>query len=284
MECFEIKNLTASCTIKIFREIFSRFGLPKEITTDNGGTFISEEFFNFLRLSGIKHLTGAPYHPATNGQAESAVKATKRAVLKARHEDSQCDLHLLNRFLFYHRNTPHTTTGEKPSKLLFGRHLRTKFDLLMPSTATVVENKQKYQKEHYQGRKRISQFVVNDPVWVKDFRVPSKPTWCPGNIIQILGKRTYLIKTDCGMEWRRHIDQIKKNFIESNLDHDLSIIPRSALDKNENVASIQDNRDNSASPNFKNRSETSENRDTNSEARSLRRRSQLKQPDRLVIE
>lgn len=155
IECFEVNNLTTHNTIKIFHELFARFGLPLEICTDNAKTFTSQEFQNFLASNGIKHLTGAPYHPATNGLGESAVKIMKNAILKARHENSYLDINfIINRFLFQYRNTPHTTTGEKPSKLLIGRSLRSKLDLLLPSIKQVVEDKQNYQKKILSKKKR----------------------------------------------------------------------------------------------------------------------------------
>jgi len=58
----------------------------------------------FLKLNGIFHLVGTPYHPQSNGAAESAVKIIKNFIKKATNE-----------------NTPHTTTGEIPAKILLGR-------------------------------------------------------------------------------------------------------------------------------------------------------------------
>ena len=42
-------------------------------TTDNATTFMSQEFQAWCKQRGIVHLTGAPYHPATNGAAERCV-------------------------------------------------------------------------------------------------------------------------------------------------------------------------------------------------------------------
>ena len=50
--------------------------------TDNGPAFVSAEFEQFLKKNGIHHKTSAPYHPATNGQAERAVQTVKRGIKK----------------------------------------------------------------------------------------------------------------------------------------------------------------------------------------------------------
>ncbi|XP_030751492.1 uncharacterized protein K02A2.6-like [Sitophilus oryzae] len=78
LECFEVNNITATTTIKVFRELFARFGLPIEVCTDNGPTFISEQFQLFLKSAGIRHLSGAPYNPETNGLEDGKRKVQSK--------------------------------------------------------------------------------------------------------------------------------------------------------------------------------------------------------------
>ena len=42
--------------------------------SDGGQCFVSTGFKEFLSHNGIKHLKFAPYHPASNGLAERAMK------------------------------------------------------------------------------------------------------------------------------------------------------------------------------------------------------------------
>lgn len=58
-----------------------------------------------MKQSGIKHLTGAPYNPETNGQTESAVKIMKKAILKGKADGIDYINLIINRFLFQYRNT-----------------------------------------------------------------------------------------------------------------------------------------------------------------------------------
>lgn len=44
-----MNNITATSTIEKCREIFSRFGIPRILVTDNGRTFVSQEFQDFVR-------------------------------------------------------------------------------------------------------------------------------------------------------------------------------------------------------------------------------------------
>ena len=77
--------------------------LPATIVTDNGPTFISHEFRDFLKECGILHVTSTPYHPATNGLAECGVQTLKQGLQKL--EGNMQDR--LSRFLFFYRLSPH---------------------------------------------------------------------------------------------------------------------------------------------------------------------------------
>jgi len=56
--------------IEHLRTVFAQFGIPETILSDNGSCFASEEFGAFLLANGVKHITAAPYHGATNGLVE----------------------------------------------------------------------------------------------------------------------------------------------------------------------------------------------------------------------
>ena len=67
-------STTASKTISILRELFTRFGIPQQLVSDNGPQFVSEEFKQFMSANGVKHIKSSPYHPASNGAAERMVQ------------------------------------------------------------------------------------------------------------------------------------------------------------------------------------------------------------------
>ena len=102
------KSTDAQSTVKILRKLFSVHGLPRVLVSDNGPGFASEELNEFLKLNGVKHLYSAPYHPASNGQAERTVRTFKETIKKLQIGDIETRL---CRFLFRYRVTPHTLTG-----------------------------------------------------------------------------------------------------------------------------------------------------------------------------
>ena len=82
-----------------------------------------------MKGNGIKHLFSPPYHPASNGQAESLVRVVKHALKRS----TEGSLHTgLSRFLLGYRTTPHSTTGRSPAEFMFGRNLRTRLDHIKP--------------------------------------------------------------------------------------------------------------------------------------------------------
>ena len=70
LEVKPVSSATSAMTIEHFRSIFSTHGLPEMLVTDNGSVFTSTQFKQFLKQNGIRHVTSAPYHPASNGLAE----------------------------------------------------------------------------------------------------------------------------------------------------------------------------------------------------------------------
>ena len=72
-------------TFEKLRSVFATHGLLKQLVTDNGTTFTSDKFQEFVSMNKIKHTFFAPYHPATNGQAERAVQLLKIGLLEISH-------------------------------------------------------------------------------------------------------------------------------------------------------------------------------------------------------
>ena len=146
-EVFNMNQTTSSHTIQVLRHLFSHYDLPRQLVSDNGPQFVSAEFQQFMQMNGIKHLRSAPYHPATNGQAERFVKTFKYAMKAGQHQDLPL-AHRISNFLLRYRTTPHTTTNRTPSYLFLQREMRTRFDLLRPDCEDTVLTQQFRQKKY----------------------------------------------------------------------------------------------------------------------------------------
>ena len=115
IEAVPTNSSTSEVVIEQLRTVFARFGLPETIVSDNGSCFVSEEFSSFLVANGIKQITTAPYHPASNGLAERAVQIVKKGLKKQSNGSLKTQI---ARVLFSYRVTPQSTTGVSPAELL----------------------------------------------------------------------------------------------------------------------------------------------------------------------
>lgn len=55
-EVVMMPSTTSQLTIDVLRSLFSRYGLPEQLVSDNGPQFTSEEFAQFMKNNGIKHI------------------------------------------------------------------------------------------------------------------------------------------------------------------------------------------------------------------------------------
>ena len=205
LEAHVVETPTSAGTIRKLRYMFATHGIPETIVTDNGSVFTSKEFQQFTDLNGIKHLTTAPYHPASNGLAERAVQTLKTGLKKMTTGNIEDNL---ARFLFQYRITPHTTTGRSPAELLMGRRPRSQLDILRPNSSDRVLTKQEKQKEgHDRGTVQRS-FIVGDAVWVRNFS--QGPCWLAGEVVDHKGQCALIIKLTDNRIVHRHLDHVRQ--------------------------------------------------------------------------
>ena len=109
MEVKPTNTPTTASTIHHLRSIFATHGLPEMLVTENASIFTSEQFKLFTKQNGIRHVTSALYHPASNGLAERAVQTFKEIMKKTSGDPiNTCVLH----FLFQYCITPHSTNQQ----------------------------------------------------------------------------------------------------------------------------------------------------------------------------
>ena len=56
-----VKSATGFSTVQKLNEVFSFFGNPEQIVSDNGTLFTSQELGEFCKVNGIPHIRSAPY-------------------------------------------------------------------------------------------------------------------------------------------------------------------------------------------------------------------------------
>ncbi|XP_018399901.1 PREDICTED: uncharacterized protein K02A2.6-like [Cyphomyrmex costatus] len=195
-EVYIVRNMSVQNIIEKCREIF---GLPQRLVSDNGRTFIAEEFESFLKNNGIYHKRTAPYHPATNGLAERFVQTLKQAFRKLNTSDGNIKSNL-QKFLFHYRLTPHSELNKSPAEAMFNRKLKSRLDLIFPKINKEIEIENTIGVRNFKEGKRVA---------VREY-LNKNVKWRFGSVIAKLGKAHYTVKLDDGRIWKRHCDQMRK--------------------------------------------------------------------------
>ncbi|XP_061705289.1 uncharacterized protein K02A2.6-like [Cydia pomonella] len=199
----EIKPMTKITTTKLCDEldtIFTTFGLPQFLVSDNGPQFISKEFQDYCEKNGIKHIKSSPYHPRTNGLAERLVRTFKTRMSSS----TKCLKKRLEHFLFAYRITPHSTTGKAPGQLMFGRQLNCLLDNARPSAKRSLQYRQI--QANVNSADQTPNYRPGDAVYV---RSREQPRWEPATVSRRTHRYSYVINTPVGVERRYHADHIR---------------------------------------------------------------------------
>ena len=99
-----------------------------------------------------------------------------------------------------------------PAELLLKRKVRTKLDLLLPSTSATVNKSLENEKFHNDHKAREREFGVGNTVYVQNFG--KGPELLAGIITERRGPVSYNITLPDGRCLRRHVDHIRSRQCE----------------------------------------------------------------------
>ncbi len=124
--------LRAANAKNIAQELFllaSRVGIPKEILTDQGTSFMSRVMADLCLLLQVQQLRTSVYQPQTDGLVERFNQTLKQMLRRVVAEDGR-DWDLMIPYVrFGIREVPQASTGFMPFELLFGRQPRGLLDV-----------------------------------------------------------------------------------------------------------------------------------------------------------
>lgn len=212
-EIVELKSLSELNVVMELKKIFSRFGIPDILRSDNGPQFQSL-FKKFAHEYNFTHVTSSPYFSQSNGCVEAAVKTAKSLLKK--NED-------INLALMAYRSTP-LECGFSPYELLFSRKMKTLLPLLPSRLEEVIntnvtfqqdeERRKEKQKSNYNNRhktKELGELSEGSSVWVTDIKKYGR--------VKCKAKepRSYIIETEDGVYRRNRWYLIEAPYYKSNV-------------------------------------------------------------------
>ena len=121
-EVYATRDQTAPTIAKLLvEEVISRHGVPNQLLSDRGPSFLSHLITEVCRLMGIKKVNTTAYHPQGDGLVERFNRTLLDMLAKTVKPGGQDWDERLPYVLFAYRATLQASTAESPFFLLYGR-------------------------------------------------------------------------------------------------------------------------------------------------------------------
>ena len=134
LEAVPLTSITAvDCAQALLRAWVSRFGVPQDVTTDQGAQFTSALWSELMATLGVKALRTTSYHPQSNGMVERIHCVLKERLmsLSPRASDWMTNLPMV---LLGIRTATRDDSLISPAHLTYGAPLRLPGEFVAPSS------------------------------------------------------------------------------------------------------------------------------------------------------
>ncbi|GJR04865.1 reverse transcriptase domain-containing protein [Tanacetum coccineum] len=251
IEAKPIATITGNQVKKfVWDNIVCRFGLPREIISDNGKQFRDNPFKDWCEKLCIRQCFASVKHPQTNDLVERANRSLGEGIKARLDEKSKDRIGELSHVLWSHRTMIKSSNGETPFSLTYSTEAVIPAEIGMPTLRTmeidptkndealevnldlieekreqaaIQEAKSKTKMEkYYNSRVRGTSFKPGDMVYRSNGASHAKdggklgPKWeGPYEVAESLGKGAYKLKDYKGTELPRtwNICNLKKCYI-----------------------------------------------------------------------
>ena len=146
---------TAKTVIRFLTDVFTRFGFPNELVSDNGPSFAAKITKAWKEKNGVKEILITPYNPRANGLVErwnSTVTQMLRFYVNHRHDDWDIYLPYVT---FAYNTADNPVTKCSPFFLFYGREplLPLRVQVLKENQQTLTEYNHDLLQRAEEGRK-----------------------------------------------------------------------------------------------------------------------------------
>eukprot|EP00253_Pinus_taeda_P021919 PITA_21919 len=133
IEAIPTKNANHQVVIKFFNEnIFTRFGCPSKLVTDNGAAFKAKELVDMTESMGIQVVHSTSYYPQGNGLSESSNKSLLKVIKKLLEDNKKSWDSKMKFALWADRIAIKKSIGNSPFKLVYGADAVFSIQLILP--------------------------------------------------------------------------------------------------------------------------------------------------------
>jgi len=171
VEGFPTKSTTAEEVAEIlYKEIIARYGVMRELLSDQGSSFKNKLVAQLCKLLNIKHRFSSSHHPQTDGKAERMIQTVIRS-LKLICENQTQWVEKLTPVLMSYRSTVSMAIGMSPYHALFGRDMVTGIDANLLQDFPKSPNIQSYMT-HLVPRLQLTHEIIQQKL--RDGQIKSK--------------------------------------------------------------------------------------------------------------
>ena len=129
-EAKAIPNAKATTVAEfIYKDIICRHGVPEEILSDRGTSFINQVIDTLCEKFQTKHRLTSSYRPQTNGMVERFNRTIGECLAKLLSDKEKQWDEYLDSVLLAYRTMKHETTGFTPFQLIYGRQAKLPVEL-----------------------------------------------------------------------------------------------------------------------------------------------------------
>jgi transposase InsO family protein len=123
-EAVPLRNMTHREVISFMQKhIIYRFWVPQTLTINQGPSFMSHQFREFMESLKIKLLNSSPYYVQANDQVEASNKVLIKIIKKRIKDNSRKWHEKLPEALWAHRTSRHRATKVTPFELVYGQEV-----------------------------------------------------------------------------------------------------------------------------------------------------------------
>ena len=199
-ESYPLKNITAKTVASTFvKEYICRYGLVREIHSDQGRQFESELFQEMCSLLGIEKTCTTAFYPASDGLIERTQRTIEDMLSKYIKANQRDWDEVLPFMLMAYRSSKQESTKHTPNIMFLGRETDLPVDLLYPpppvesddssTNEYVAELKYRLKTLHEMARNSLMEagqkqklaydrkvskhtYKVGDAVWLRSYAKP----------------------------------------------------------------------------------------------------------------
>jgi hypothetical protein len=140
VEVHPLKNIQEEQVVEfIYDNIFTRFGMPREIVSDRGAQFTSKLITDLMELYKIKHRKTTTYHPQENGQVEVTNRELENILTKTVQFHHRDWANKLSEVVWAYHTTWKTSTRFTPYELVYGKMVLFPIEFEIKTLHTTIE-------------------------------------------------------------------------------------------------------------------------------------------------